>query len=73
MNFFAKGALGALMLGAMATTALSETTLTIATVNNVPQVMTTAIQPMLSIRLHKSNVTTTTAPTANQRVPPGSP
>ena len=34
MNFFAKGALGALLFSAMATTAMAETTLTIATVNN---------------------------------------
>ena len=34
MNFFAKGALGALLLGVLSSTALAETTLTIATVNN---------------------------------------
>jgi sorbitol/mannitol transport system substrate-binding protein len=34
MNFFAKGTLGALMFTAMATTAMAETSLTIATVNN---------------------------------------
>ena len=34
MNFLAKGALGALLFSAMATTAMAETTLTIATVNN---------------------------------------